>query len=332
MQILRRTMQSLGWLLLAFSPFTGSASDPKAPPILKAPFDEKAAHAARTQWAGFLKTGKTFENTVGMKFSLIPPGEFTMGSPESEKGWSEDHKLNEPAHQVRITQAFFIGVYPVTVKQFRQFADAENYRTEAENDPKGGWGIDGKMFQDPKFTWKRNLSDDEPVSTVTWNDATAFCKWLSEKEHKGYRLPTEAEWEYACRAGTTTPFNFGDSLDGDKANCNGKLAYDPEKGNHNSEDGTYRARLMNVGSFKPNAFGLFDMHGNILQWCSDWYEHDPRRNEVAINPVGATTGERRVLRGGSWHAGATMCRSANRGGGEPHDANFDVGFRVVMDP
>jgi formylglycine-generating enzyme len=332
MQAFRSATKSFAWLLLACSPIITWATDPNAPPILKAPFDEKAARVGCSQWAGFLKTGKLHENTIGMKLSLIPPGEFTMGSPESEKGWSEDHKLNEPAHQVRITQPFFMGIFPVTVKQFRQFAEAENYRTEAEKDPKGGWGIDGKMFQDPKFTWRRNQSDDEPVSTVTWNDATAFCKCLSKKEHKTYRLPTEAEWEYACRAGTVAPFNFGDSLNGDMANCNGKLSYDSEKGNHNSEDGTYRARLLAVGSFKPNAFGLFDMHGNISQWCSDWYEHDPRRNEVAINPIGPTTGERRVARGGSWYVGAVMCRSAERGGVEPNDANFDVGFRVVMEP
>ena len=309
-----------------------AAAQPHEPQMLKAPFDGNSAQARSAEWATFLNVGKANENSIGMKLSLIPPGEFVMGSPESEKGVVDDHMPNESAHQVRITQPFFMGIVPVTVKQFRQFVEAENYRTEAEKNPKGGWGIDEKMYQDPKFTWRRQQSDDEPVSTISWEDAAAFCKWLSKKEHKTYRLPTEAEWEYACRAGTTTPFNFGDSLNGDQANCNGTLAYDPVNGNHNSEDGTYRARPMNVGSFKPNAFGLFDMHGNIMQWCADWYEDDPRRGDVTINPVGPATGERRVLRGGSWYHAAVRCRSANRGGGGPTSANFDVGFRVVMEP
>jgi formylglycine-generating enzyme required for sulfatase activity len=152
-------------------------------------------------------------NALGMKLKLIPDGEFLMGSPESDPQVTNDEK---PQHRVRITQPFYLGIHPVTRGQFRRFAEATRYQTEAEKDGKGGYGWDtaaGKWVQDPKFSWRSpgfDQTDDHPVVTVSWNDAMAFSDWLGRQEGQKYRLPTEAEWEYACRAGTTTRFSFGD--------------------------------------------------------------------------------------------------------------------------
>src|SRR5262249_2819186 len=149
-------------------------------------------------------------NSLGMSLLLLPPGKFLMGSPKGEA----DRLDEELQHEVEITQPFYLGMYEVTVGQFRAFVKDTNYVTEAEKDGKGGRAFDGKEFvQKPEFTWK-NLyfaqTDDHPVVVVSWNDAVAFCAWLSKKEGRNYRLPTEAEWEYACRGGTKTRFSAGE--------------------------------------------------------------------------------------------------------------------------
>src|SRR5262249_52646803 len=156
-------------------------------------------------------------NSLGMKLVLIPASKFLMGSPKDEPDRLDD----EQQHEVEITQPFYLGKHEVTVGQFKVFVKDANYRTEAETDGKGGRAFDGKEFvQKPEFTWK-NLhfaqADDHPVVVVSWNDAVAFCVWLSKKEGKTYRLPTEAEWEYACRAGTQSRFHTGDRDDDLKA-------------------------------------------------------------------------------------------------------------------
>ena len=148
---------------------------------------------------------------------------------------------------------------------------------------------------------------------VSWNDAQAFCDWLSKKEGKKYRLPTEAEWEYACRTGTTTPFYFGNSLNSDNANYNGDYPYGT------TTKGPWLKCTTPVGTYKPNAFGLYDMHGNVWQWCQDWHELYYYTNSPPSDPPGPNAGTFRVLRGGGWDRGGVDCRSASRSKDVPSD-------------
>ena len=159
----------------------------------------------------------TITNSIGMRLTLIPEGTFEMGSPEGDKDAEQDEK---PQHRVRITRPFYLGVHEVTRGQFRRFVDEAGYQTEAEKDGKGGWGWNEetkKFEQNTRYTWQNpgfEQTDDHPVVNVSWNDATAFAEWLSRKEGKTYRLPTEAEWEYACRAGTTSRYSCDDDPEG----------------------------------------------------------------------------------------------------------------------
>ena len=239
------------------------------------------------------KKPEAITNSIGMKLSLIPAGEFQMGSPESEQG----HYNDEQQHRVRITQPFYLGVYEVTQEQYERI-----------------------MGSNPSNNKGTNL----PVEQVSWDDAQEFCRKLSQKEGKTYRLPTEAEWEYACRAGTTTPFNFGSTLNGTEANCNGNYPYGT------TTKGAYLKRTTTVGSYRPNAFGLYDMHGNVFEWCSDWYDSAYYKNSPADNPTGPDAGSDRVIRGGSWSFGAVCCRSADRDI-EPPSRDYGVGFRVLRE-
>ena len=226
-------------------------------------------------------------NTLGMKFALIPAGKFTMGSPETEQG----RHTNEPQHEVEIKEPFYLGIHEVRVRDFRAFADDAGYKSD---DEKAG----------NKDTWKNAIesqTEDHPVVRVSWNDAQAFCAWLRKKEGKTYRLPTEAEWEYACRAGTTTRFHNGDELD--------RLREVATVGHYTTTA---------VGEHKANAFGLFDMHGNVYEWCQDLYEQG---------------GTDRVIRGGGWDWCDTPmnCRSAFRGAQEPSRRLAYLGFRVARE-
>ena len=235
---------------------------------------------------------KQSTNSIGMKLTLIPSGEFTMGSAEYD-----DEK---PPHRVRITKPFYLGTYHVTVGQFRQFVNDSGHDA-------------GPRWKAPGFA----QTDERPVVCVSWDDAVAFCKWLSRKEVKTYRLPTEAEWEYACRAGTTTKWSFGD----DEKDLGDYAWYDG-----NSGRGTHP-----VGLKRPNGFGLYDMHGNAAQWCADWYGKD-YANSRTDDPTGPATGTFHVRRGGCWYAYARIFRSANRGFNEPGGRYNDLGFRVSQAP
>jgi sulfatase modifying factor 1 len=168
------------------------------------------------------------------------------------------------------------------------------------------------------FKGEKNL----PVETVSWRDCQEFIKKLRKKDKKPYRLPTEAEWEYACRAGTTTPFHFGDTISTDQANYNGNYIYG------NGKKGVYRKRTNPVGSFPANAWGLQDMHGNVWEWCQDWFGDYPQ-NDV-VDPQGADVGQHRVLRGGSWSSSPGNCRSAFRDGVEPGFRSGYCGLRVCF--
>jgi len=222
-------------------------------------------------------------------WASIPAGTFTMGSPTSEVNRFD----NETQHQVTLS-AFKMSKYEVTFEQYDAFCDA----TSREKPSDEGWGR-GKR----------------PVINVSWNDATAFAEWM------GCRLPTEAEWEYACRAGTTTPFSTGSNLTTSQANYNGNYPY------NNNAKGEYRQKTLPVGSFTANAYGLFDMHGNVWEWCSDWY--GDYSSGAQTNPKGAASGSFRVCRGGSWDFYAFICRSANRFLSSPDFRYYLIGFRLV---
>jgi formylglycine-generating enzyme required for sulfatase activity len=301
-----------------------------APSALVSPFDGATAASRQAEWAAFLKRARTEKNSIGMTLKLIPPGEFMMGSPVSEKGASGQHDQDEFLHRVRITQPFYLGAYAIRVHDFRRFVEAEHFQTDAEKDGKGSWGfIDGAYVRDPKFNWRHpgfSQGDEQPVVHVTWNDAAAFCNWLSKKEGKDYRLPTEAEWEYSCRAGTTTAFNFGGSCDGNRANVDGKSPYGTDV------KGPYLERTCEVGSYPPNSFGLYDMHGNAGEWCADRYDAKYYKNSPPDDPRGPPDPPFHVIRGGGWCAKPADCRSASRLVGPASIPLRLVGFRVVLEP
>ena len=275
-------------------------------------------------------------NSIGMTFIRIKEGDFPMGAADDDKDGSDDEK---PQHRVRITKPFYLGIHEVTRGQFRRFVDDSGYQTEAEKDGKGGygWNEEKKTFeQNPKYTWQNagfEQADDHPVVNVSWNDAVAFATWLSRKEGKTYRLPTEAEWEYACRAGTTTKYCSGDDPEGLAAV--GNIADGTAKTKYPNWTGTIAARdgyvfTAPVGRYNPNAWGLFDMHGNVWEWCSDSYAADYYKSSPVDDPQGAIQASFRMDRGGGWFNEPRFARSANRGGNTPGNRGSNLGFRLAL--
>jgi formylglycine-generating enzyme required for sulfatase activity len=280
-----------------------------APPLAVAPFDAAAAKAHQEAWAKHLGVPVEVTNSIGMKLRLIPPGEFMTGSPTSEQG----RRDNETQHRVRITKPFYLGLHEVTIEQFRAFVKARHYQTEAERHGRGDF------FRMPQFTWwdaEFRQEADHPVLYISWNDAVAFCAWLSNREKRPYRLPTEAEWEYACRAGSTTRLFFGDD-----ASMLDEYAWYRDNADHKTHP---------VGQKKPNAWGLCDMHGNVYEWCSDWYSSGYYTESPVDDPTGPTSGSIRVGRGGSWYSTAGHCRSAGRGSDLPSLRYYGLGFHVAF--
>jgi formylglycine-generating enzyme required for sulfatase activity len=207
--------------------------------------------------------------------------------------WSLFRKSYETKHRVTLS-AFKMSKYEVTFEQYDMFCDA----TGSSRPYDAGWG-----------------RSKRPVINVSWYNATAFAEWM------GCRLPTEAEWEYACRAGTKTPFNTGNNLTTSQANYDGNYPY------NNNAKGEYRQKTMPVGSLAANAYGLFDMHGNVWEWCSDWYGYYSKSAQT--NPKGLLSGSDRVLRGGSWGDSAVNCRSTCRLSIYPNYHRDSIGFRLV---
>jgi formylglycine-generating enzyme required for sulfatase activity len=254
---------------------------------------------------------KKFTNSLGMKFVLIPAGKFTMGSPAEEGG----RNANEIQHEVQISQPFFMGVCAVTQAEYQKVMGSNPSAFSAAGANRSAVGGMGTT----RF----------PVETVSWDDAVKFCARLSAlPAEKGarrvYRLPTEAEWEYACRAGTTTPFHFGKTASPRDGNFYGSY---PGRGLGAGARGL--GRPTTVGSYKPNAWGLFDMHGNITQWCSDWYESYYYKDSPNKDPKGPAKASIRVLRGGTFCYSAGSCRAAHRDGIGPTARHNFIGFRAA---
>jgi formylglycine-generating enzyme required for sulfatase activity len=178
----------------------------------------------------------------------------------------------------------------------------------------------GVLIQDNNSAFK---GDNQPVERVSWDEAVEYCKLLSAKEGRKYRLPTEAEWEYACRAGTTTPYYFGSTISTAQANYDGNYVFG------NGVKGIYRAKTVPVGSFSPNAWGIYDLCGNVSQWCSDWDDDYPKGD--AVDPTGPTEGTQRVMRGGAYDSEPGDCRSASRDWYEPDGKRDSRGFRVLLE-
>jgi formylglycine-generating enzyme required for sulfatase activity len=225
-------------------------------------------------------------NRVGIKLALIPAGTFMMGSPPSEP----QHRANEaPVHEVILTQPFYLSVTPITQEQYQKVMGTNPAR----------------------FTPANGGGPEHPVEQVSWDDALAFCdKLTSLGDGLRYRLPTEAEWEFACRAGTTTAFSAGPELSASVANILGR-------------------KTSRVAFYPANNFGLFDMHGNVWEWCSDYYGEAYYAKAPSRNPSGPSDGEFRVVRGGSWRNHAGTCRSAYRNALVPHNRDPYTGFRVA---
>lgn len=260
----------------------------------------------------FAAEPKEITNSIGMKLVWIEPGSFMMG----QDGPASDYKLvkhpekfddadwdEKPAHPVKITQGFYMGSTEVTVGQYRE-SNAD---------------------------FRKDDEDDAAVNAISWESAVKFCQWLSAKEGKTYRLPTEAEWEYACRAGTATIFNTGDKLPDGFQPLTGDLTYLDRFFKGAPFPSPYRVEKkasLKVGQTPPNAWGLYDMHGNLAEWCADWY--GPYEAGEQVDPVGRSEGDFRVFRGGHQSAFARQLRSANRGAWLPQTRNNKTGFRVVL--
>ncbi|MBF0398698.1 MAG: formylglycine-generating enzyme family protein, partial [Desulfobacterales bacterium] len=242
------------------------------------------------------------------------------GSPSDEPS----RKSDEVQHQVKISKGFYMQTTEVTVGQWKDFVDDTGYKTEAETGD-GTYVWTGSDWEkDKKYNWKSpgfSQDNSHPVTCVSWNDVKKFISWLNRKENTSkYRLPTEAEWEYAARAGTTTAFAFGDCLTS-QANYDGSYPLS------NCPKGEYRKKTVTVGSFSPNALGLYDMHGNVWEWCEDWYDDYPSGS--VTDPVGADNGSNRVLRGGCCYDLAWLCRSALRNRRTPDLRYSSLGFRLA---
>jgi formylglycine-generating enzyme required for sulfatase activity len=247
-------------------------------------------HAGEREW----------ENSLGMEFVLIPAGSFDMGSPPGEPHRNGD----EIQHKVTISRPFYMQTTEVTLKQW--------------------WEVMGK-----KFFGRRKGKENSPVVKVSWFDCIEFIEKLNRMGEGIYRLPTEAEWEYACRAGTTSAYFWGENIDCSKA----MYSNNPRKSDTCSDFVISRGLKVGcpaiVKSFPPNGWGLYDMHGNVWEWCRDFYGQYPKR--AVVDPKGPGEGKERVRRGGSWFKDGWLCRSANRNMGHPASKYDTLGFRLVRE-
>ncbi|MDQ7781257.1 MAG: SUMF1/EgtB/PvdO family nonheme iron enzyme [Desulfomonilaceae bacterium] len=287
-------------------------------------------------------------NSIGMEMVRIPAGDYMMGSLRQEMDWlrltfkstwRDGHKQwfqdELPLHPVRITKPFYMGATEVTVGQFREFVRSTNHKTDAEKED------GGMIWSNKEYRWtpRKNMawnsvpwriSDDQPVVFVSWNDAQAFCRWLSRKEKRTYRLPTEAEWEMACRGGAAwVRFPWGNRLPGDR-DTNFGDGYPKLPESLTTVNDGYEF-VSPVGSYPPNAYGLYDMGGNVMEWVQDFYGRNYYEGSPLEDPMGPDIGTSRVNKGGNWFASPADGRCAFRGFSGPEMSFWNLGFRVVME-
>lgn len=305
--------------------------------------------------------GKEITNFIGMKFILIPSGSFKMGrslkDQELKKIFSnyEDQRIGDltdeiPVHTVKISKQFYLGKFEVTKGQFRKFIELSGYVPESISDGTGAYGYSKKFSQsrtrngdvfegrNPKYSWLNPgfyQRDDEPVVNITWNDAVAMTTWLSHEESKIYRLPTEAEWEYSCKAQSNTAYYFGNNpkelhkYANTFDNTTAKLWPQWSRFSDHNEDGYIFTSP--IGKFSPNNFDLFDMIGNVWEWTSDWYSEDYYKNSPSQNPQGPSAGNVKVRRGGSWHTWPLYSRCTYRNWNNRSTRYTLVGFRILLE-
>jgi len=310
---------------LVFDDATNDPSDDELKPFEfeTVTVDRRGREIRRESKRAFFFVEPVSQEAAPLEMVAIPSGSFLMGSPETE---SERYDDESPQHEVTV-QSFFLSKYPITQAQWREVARLPQVNRELDPDPSGFKG------------------DRLPVESVSWQRAVEFCDRLSAVTGRTYRLPTEAEWEYACRAGTTTPFHLGETITTHLANYDGSVYQQESKGQD-------RKQTTNVGSFPPNAFGLYDMHGNVWEWCLDhWHENydgaptdgsawldqsvllTETRERITTESSDSLTaedeGESHVIRGGSWNRSPRNCRSAYRNRAHPDYRSDLIGFRVV---
>jgi formylglycine-generating enzyme required for sulfatase activity len=280
----------------------GKAESPvrPRPPRLASPFNATMARAGQESWAAYLNRPVELTNSLGMRFRLIPPGEFYMGASRGTAIFSDSEC---PRHKVEITRPFYFGVTPLTQGDYQILM-----------------GVNPSHFRGNQLL---------PVEKISWDDAQDFLAVLRKKAGDGrYRLPTEAEWEYACRAGTTTSFWFGNELNGQQANCDGGRSFGT------TTKGPFLAQTSTGTEYPANPFGLYAVHGNVWEWCQDWYAanyYEQFGEQAAIDPKGPESGTLRCLRGGSWYDGAAYCTSHSRWSENPHVRSNLIGLRVVLE-
>lgn len=303
----------------------------------------------------------SWENSLGMHFVKVPAGSFQMGnarSPERMKELFPQYaaaRMAElademPTHTVWVTRDFWLGEHEVTVGQFRQFIQQSGHVPESVRDGTGGYGYDPEYDpakterhdafagRDPKYSWANPgfaQGDDHPVLNVTWNDAVAMATWLSEKEGRRYRLPTEAEWEYACNAGQSTLFPIGNDPVALDLTAN---VFDASSAKLWPQWAAYARPADDgfpftapVGSFEPNAFGLYDMAGNAWEWTADWYDENYYQDPPLKDPQGPAQGSVKVRRGGSWHTWPLYARCNFRNVNSPDTRYVLQGMRLLLE-
>lgn len=273
-----------------------------------------------------LEPAKIIHHKTLGNFVLINPGTFTMGSPDSE---SAMRNSNEKQHKVTLTHRIYMQEKEMSVGQWRMFIKSANYKTEAEAGEGANVLVDFNWEKDNEYNWGTTgftQNDKHPVVCISWNDTQAFIKWVNKVNKEGYtfRLPTEAEWEYGCRAGSKDRFSFGPCLSREQANFDGNAKWEE------CPVGETSTSTMETGQYPPNAWGLYDMHGNAMEWCQDWLGNYPDGD--VTDPKGPQSGSTRVVRGGGWTSYAYNSRSAKRYSRSPNVSYSDMGFRLVIEP
>ncbi len=299
MRALRRLVPVIA-MMLAVACLAGAASAP----VAKAPYGADKAKEHQKAAADFygVPVEKSVDIAEGVKmdFMLIPAGTFFMGSSTTE--YKRDRNEG-PAHDITISKPYYLGKFEVTQKQWNSF-------------------FEGTVFARKEFEFP---GDNMPVETVSGFEAEKFLMDLSSKLNMKFRLPTEAEWEHACRAGTQTPFYTGETISTSHANYDGSKVY------KNGVKGLELKQTVDVGMYPPNPFGLYDMHGNVWEWCKDWYDGSFYKESPGTDPTGPPSGSNRIIRGGCWKSHPTKCRSAERDYHNPSKSEELIGFRVLLE-